>query len=62
MESVRVSGHVLTTIPIILQQDGAPAHHAKGIMHFLRNQGVAGIQDWPPNSPGLFIIENVGEY
>jgi hypothetical protein len=41
-----------------LQQDGAPAHRANGTVQFLRNQGVAVIPDWPPNSPDLSVIEN----
>jgi transposase len=40
------------------QQDGAPAHRAKSTIQFIK-QTTRLVEDWPPNSPDLSVIENV---
>jgi hypothetical protein len=42
----------------ILQQDNAPAHHAKSAVQYLRTR-VNVLEEWPPHSPDLNIIEIV---
>jgi DNA replicative helicase MCM subunit Mcm2 (Cdc46/Mcm family) len=54
-ESVKTQ---LPTQKTFFQQDGAPAHRAKKTIQWLkRRTGL--VEDWPPNSPDLSVIENV---
>jgi hypothetical protein len=43
----------------IFQQDGAPCHRSKSTEKFLVENGICYIDDWPPQSPDLNIIENM---
>ena len=43
----------------ILVQDNAPAHRSASTIAFLENAGVLYMDDWPPNSADLNIIENL---
>ena len=40
------------------QQDGAPAHNAKKSKYYIKSK-INLIDEWPPNSPDLFVIENL---
>ena len=42
----------------VFMQDGAPCHHAKIVIQFLKAQKI-NILDWPGNSPNLNPIENL---
>lgn len=42
-----------------LMQDNAPIHRSKSTMEFLENKMISYIDDWPPNSPDINIIENM---
>lgn len=41
----------------ILQQDGARSHASKHVREYLKRKGVNYIEDWPPYSPDLNMIE-----
>lgn len=43
----------------IFQQDGAPCHRSKSTQMYLSENGICYIDDWPPQSPDLNIIENM---
>jgi transposase len=43
-------------VPLIFQQDNAPAHKKREVMEFLSRQDFE-ILDWPPQSPDLSPIE-----
>ena len=43
----------------LLLQDNAPPHEAASTMSFLEENGIIVVNDWPPHSPDLSIIENV---
>ena len=43
---------------VFFQQDGAPAHNSKNTKEYLRSK-ISLVEDWPPNSPDLSVIENL---
>ena len=61
-----VKDHVLPVLrnstkqPSIYMQNNAPCHKAMVVMNFLKAEYVTVI-DWPPRSPDLNPIENVGK-
>ena len=42
----------------IMQQDSAPCHTAKNVKKWFEDNDIQLLQDWPPNSPDLNVIEN----
>ena len=49
--------HMTFTNTSIFQQDSAPCHTAKSVKAWFANN-VSLLQNWPPNSPDLNVIEN----
>ena len=43
----------------VLQQDNAPAHKSAETSTWFLENGVDVLENWPPNSPDLNIIENL---
>lgn len=43
----------------IFQQDNATPHKAKDTLNKFAELGISLLEDWPPNSPDLNIIENI---
>lgn len=43
----------------ILIQDNAPCHRSASTLEFLGCSGICYVEDWPPQSPDLNIIENL---
>lgn len=43
----------------LFMQDGAPCHRSKSTMAFLKNRDVHILENWPPQSPDLNILENL---
>ena len=43
----------------IFQQDNAPAHTSEKTRTFMSENGIQLLEDWPPQSPDLNIIENL---
>lgn len=43
----------------LFQHDNAPSHKAQRTLAFLETNAVEVLQDWPPYSPDLNIIENM---
>ena len=40
-------------------QDNAPCHRAKSTLTYFEDHGIMYMDDWPPNSPDINIIENL---
>ena len=43
---------------VYFQQNAAPAHRAKETINYIKSK-ILLIDDWPPNSPDLSVIENI---
>ena len=58
-----LSTHLLPTMPnsnrYIFQHDNAAPHTAKHTKNWLAGMGVKVLEDWPPYSPELNVIEHV---
>ena len=50
--------HMTLTNTSIFQQDSAPCHTAKVVKKWLKDNSVQVLENWPPNSPDLNVIEN----
>jgi hypothetical protein len=50
------------TQQFVLQQDNAPCHTAKRTLDWLKENAVDVLEEWPPYSPDLNVIENMWSY
>jgi hypothetical protein len=55
----KMKGNMAISGTSIFQQDSAPCHKAKVVTKWFSDNNVSLLQNWPPNSPDLNVIENV---
>ena len=46
----------------VFQQDNAPPHTARSTKAFFAQKNIVVLQNWPPHSPDLNVIENIWAY